>query len=87
MNGTGVVATHPLDWGRARPCFFSFGAGTLCEEFIEIESVKHAARPQLAGDLDICRLTGAVLVIAKLDRLLTGGLLSLTRHVISDRLC
>lgn len=44
-------------------------AGELVEEFTEIESGKHAARPQLALALDACRLTGAVLVIAKLDRL------------------
>lgn len=44
-------------------------AGALVEAFTEIESGKHAARPQLALALDACRLTGAVLVIAKLDRL------------------
>jgi DNA invertase Pin-like site-specific DNA recombinase len=41
----------------------------LAEEFTEVESGKHADRPQLARALDTCRLTKAVLVIAKLDRL------------------
>jgi DNA invertase Pin-like site-specific DNA recombinase len=49
--------------------FMDGSAGTLAEEFTEIESGKHAARPQLTRALDACRLTGAVLVIAKLDRL------------------
>jgi DNA invertase Pin-like site-specific DNA recombinase len=49
--------------------FLHGGTGVLCEEFTEIESGKNAARPQLAGALDTCRLTGAVLVIGKLDRL------------------
>ncbi len=35
-----------------------------------MESGKNADRPQLARALDACRLTGSVLVIAKLDRLL-----------------
>jgi DNA invertase Pin-like site-specific DNA recombinase len=43
--------------------------GLLIGEFTEIESGKHADRPQLALALEACRLTGAVLVIAKLDRL------------------
>jgi DNA invertase Pin-like site-specific DNA recombinase len=49
--------------------FLSSSAGTLAEEFTEIETGKNDARPQLARSLDACRLTGAVLVIAKLDRL------------------
>jgi DNA invertase Pin-like site-specific DNA recombinase len=38
-------------------------------EFVEIESGKNNARPQIKSALDLCRVTGAVLVIAKLDRL------------------
>ena len=49
--------------------FLDGSAGALAEAFTEIESGKNAARPQLAKALDACRLTGAVLVIAKLDRL------------------
>jgi DNA invertase Pin-like site-specific DNA recombinase len=43
--------------------------GALAEEFTEIESGKNDDRPQLTRALDACRLTGGVLVIAKLDRL------------------
>jgi DNA invertase Pin-like site-specific DNA recombinase len=49
--------------------FMGGNTGELAEAFTEIESGKHAERPQLALALDACRLTGAVLVIAKLDRL------------------
>ena len=49
--------------------FMGGSAGALAEEFTEVESGKNAARPKLALALDTCRLTGSVLVIAKLDRL------------------
>lgn len=41
----------------------------LLAEFTEVESGKRNARPQLAAALNQAKLTGAVLVIAKLDRL------------------
>jgi DNA invertase Pin-like site-specific DNA recombinase len=49
--------------------FLAGAAGELAEEFTEIESGKNDARPQLARALSVCKLTGGVLVIAKLDRL------------------
>ncbi len=49
--------------------FLAGEPGELAEGFTEVESGKTAERPQLARALDACRLTGAVLVIAKLDRL------------------
>jgi DNA invertase Pin-like site-specific DNA recombinase len=50
--------------------FIGGSTGKLAEAFTEIESGKHDDdRPQLAQALENCRLTGAVLVIAKLDRL------------------
>ena len=49
--------------------FLAGRADELAEAFTEIESGKNADRPQLARALDVCRLTGGVLVIAKLDRL------------------
>lgn len=45
------------------------GAWELAGEFVEIESGKHDARPKLQAALKLCRLTGATLVVAKLDRL------------------
>jgi len=38
-------------------------------EFIEIETGKNSRRPKLAQALELCRTTGATLVVAKLDRL------------------
>jgi DNA invertase Pin-like site-specific DNA recombinase len=49
--------------------FLAGSGGGLADAFTEVESGKHAERPQLGLALDACRLTGAVLVIAKLDRL------------------
>jgi len=43
--------------------------GEPMREFTEIESGKNNERPQLRAALELCRLTGATLLIAKLDRL------------------
>ena len=45
------------------------GDGNLVSEFEEVESGKRADRPALEAALRECRLRGATLVIAKLDRL------------------
>ena len=47
-------------------------------EFTEVESGKDNARPQLAAALAACRLHGARLVIAKLDRLSRNAAFLLT---------
>jgi Resolvase, N terminal domain len=45
------------------------GGWTLLAELIEIESAKRADRPKLEEALTLCRVHGAKLIIAKLDRL------------------
>lgn len=45
------------------------GGNDLLGEYVEIESGKKSDRPQLTDALKHCKLTGAELVIAKLDRL------------------
>jgi DNA invertase Pin-like site-specific DNA recombinase len=45
------------------------GSWTLIAEHTEVESGKHADRPELVKAMDTCRRTGARLLIAKLDRL------------------
>ena len=49
--------------------FLNGGNWQLAREFVEIESGKKADRPQLAKAFQLCRVLGAKLVIAKLDRL------------------
>jgi DNA invertase Pin-like site-specific DNA recombinase len=49
--------------------YLNGGDWKIVGEFTEVESGKKAARPQLAKALAMCRLHGARLVIAKLDRL------------------
>src|SRR4051794_2091348 len=49
--------------------YLNGGSWRLAAEFTEIESGKRDDRPQLAKAIDACRLYGARLVIAKLDRL------------------
>ena len=49
--------------------YLNGGAWTLLAAYTEVESGKVNARPQLTAAMERCRLTGATLVIAKLDRL------------------
>lgn len=49
--------------------YLNGGSWELLDEFVEIESGKKDDRPELAKALHHCRMTGATLVIAKLDRL------------------
>src|ERR1700722_17684917 len=61
---TALARTNPLRM------VLDGSAGALTEAITEVESGRNDdERPRLAGALDGCRLTGAVLVIAKLDRL------------------
>jgi DNA invertase Pin-like site-specific DNA recombinase len=49
--------------------YLNGGSWTMVAEFTEVESGKHADRPQLAAALAACKKQKAKLVIAKLDRL------------------
>ena len=49
--------------------YLNGGHWRLAAEVVEIESGKRNDRPKLAEALRLCRLHGAVLIIAKLDRL------------------
>lgn len=49
--------------------YLNGGDWQLLGEYTDIESGKHDNRPQLQAAMKHCRLTGATLVIAKLDRL------------------
>ena len=45
------------------------GGKIIAPEFVEVESGKRDGRPELTKALKRCRVTGATLVVAKLDRL------------------
>jgi DNA invertase Pin-like site-specific DNA recombinase len=49
--------------------FLNGGCWQLLQEYIEVETGKHDQRPVLIEALHHCKVTGATLVIAKLDRL------------------
>ena len=59
-----------LDAQRAAVAgFLKGGRWSVIREVVEVESGKRADRPKLAEALALCRLHGAVLLVAKLDRL------------------
>ena len=49
--------------------FLNGGSWQLTSEFVEVESGKSDDRPELEQALAMCDLSGATLVVAKLDRL------------------
>src|SRR5215467_6708163 len=49
--------------------YLNGGNWSLVKEFVEVESGKNTDRPKLAEAIKACRVYGAKLVIAKLDRL------------------
>lgn len=63
-SGLGLEAQR-----EAVAAFLNGGNWSVLAEFVEVESGKNNARPQLAEALKTCRMTGATLVVAKLDRL------------------
>lgn len=58
--------------------YLNGGKRALLREFTEIESGKLNARPELEQALRLCKVTGATLVIAKLDRLSRNAAFLLT---------
>lgn len=63
-SGLGLEAQRAAITGFLRP-----DDRLISPEFVETESGKHDNRPELAKALNRCKLTGATLLVAKLDRL------------------
>lgn len=64
-SGLGLEAQR-----EAVRAYLNGGKWELVAEFTEVESGKrHENRPQLQAALELCKLTGATLIVAKLDRL------------------
>jgi DNA invertase Pin-like site-specific DNA recombinase len=63
-SGLGIEAQH-----EAVAAYLNGGAWTLIAEYVETESGKTDDRPQLAKALARAKMTGATLIVAKLDRL------------------
>ncbi len=63
-SGLGLEAQR-----KAVEDFLNGGSWRLIAEFVEVESGSRDGRPKLAEAMALCRLHGAKLVIAKLDRL------------------
>lgn len=64
QSGLGLEAQRAAISG-----FVEHRSGVLSETYVEIESGKVDARPQLQAALHLAKVTGATLIIAKLDRL------------------
>jgi DNA invertase Pin-like site-specific DNA recombinase len=63
-SGLGLEAQREAVTG-----YLNGGRWKLVAEVIEVESGKRSDRPELAKALSLCRLHGATLLVAKLDRL------------------
>ena len=64
-SGLGVEAQREA----VRQFVSSRGGTVIAPEFVEVETGKRDDRPELTKALKRCRVTGATLVVAKLDRL------------------
>ncbi len=72
-SGLGLEAQR-----RAIDDFAASRSAEVLARFTEVESGRKAERPELKKSLDLARLTGATLVIAKLDRLSRNAAFLLT---------
>jgi DNA invertase Pin-like site-specific DNA recombinase len=72
-SGLGIEAQR-----QAIDGFVAQKAGTLLARFTEVESGRNPDRPELKQALHLARVTGATLVIAKLDRLSRNAAFLLT---------
>lgn len=64
MSGLGLEAQR-----AAASAYLAMNGGEMLAEFTEVESGKKDQRPELNAAIEMCRRTGATLLIAKLDRL------------------
>ncbi|WP_202969124.1 recombinase family protein [Gemmatimonas phototrophica] len=64
QSGLGLEAQR-----SAVASYLNGGDWTLVAEFVEVESGRKESRPELKRAIDACRIHGATLVVAKLDRL------------------
>jgi len=62
VSGLGVEAQREIILNHVK-------GGNIIHEYVETESGKRSDRPKLQEALRMCRKTGSVLVVAKLDRL------------------
>lgn len=83
-SGLGLEAQR-----EAVSSYLNGGKWVLSAEFVEVESGKVKTRPQLEAALNLCELTGATLIVAKLDRLArdTGFLLALVDRGVDVVFC
>jgi DNA invertase Pin-like site-specific DNA recombinase len=63
-SGLGIEAQR-----KAVADYLNGGRWKLLKEYVEVESGKHADRPELAAAIRHSKATGATLIVAKLDRL------------------
>lgn len=64
QSGLGLEAQR-----KAVEDYLNGGDWTVIEEMVEIESGKNNRRPKLTEAIDLCKASGATLVVAKIDRL------------------
>ena len=64
QSGLGLEAQR-----KAVSDYLNYGDWNVIEELVEIESGKNNRRPKLMEAIDLCKASGATLLVAKIDRL------------------